>query len=423
VRAIFLSLLGAALSCACADAPASPSEAVGGTSAGGAAAAAAGGPSSSITVGGVAGQAAGSGGANASLTAGTGGDGNEGGASAGKPSGGSGSGGSGGETPSVLTIAPAEGLWTGVRYYTGSTPSGRSSGPKTPPEKTFKLHNTGTLPLTLTLNFTGADASRFKLTNPTTPQLEIAGGADAELHISMVTDNALLSAAPAQNDGATVFNATFEIAGGGQKLSVRNYALVLTYAELEPTFGQIFRAFPEWTTKLPSWLPDNANPNPGTLPGVVEGTDEVSAPRFERVDSGKPVTFQPLARFSPAGLVPFGWYEPTKIAQRTTVGTLATQTDPQTNDKARMLGPPLTGNTSFEASVAKFGIWMAPSGVGLLTSNDADGFDGLHRVRAFTLRDSQGTVIPGSFLIAGEEAKNGDYQDYVFVLTNVKPAP
>jgi hypothetical protein len=32
-------------------------------------------------------------------------------------------------------------------------------------------------------------------------------------------------------------------------------------------------------------------------------------------------------------------------------------------------------------------------------------------------------VVPGSFLIGGEEAKNGDYQDYVFVLTNVKPSP
>jgi hypothetical protein len=199
---------------------------------------------------------------------------------------------------------------------------------------------------------------------------------------------------------------------------------VLTYAELEPTFGQIFRAFPEWTTKLPSWLPDNANPNPATLPGVVAGTDEVAAPTFERLDPTKPVTLRPLARFSPAGLVPFGWYEPTKIAGRTTAGTLAMQPDPQTNDKARMLEPPLmSGSSSFEPSAAKFGIWMAPAGVGLLTSNDADGFDGQHRVRFFTLHDPQGVVVPGSYLVGGEEAKNGDYQDYVFELTNVKPSP
>jgi hypothetical protein len=259
---------------------------------------------------------------------------------------------------------------------------------------------------------------------PAAPELALAPGADAEVRLGIVTDNAMLSPAPEQNDGATVFNASLEVTGGAKKLSVRNYALVLTYVELEPTFGQILRAFPEWTTKLPSWLPDNANPNPGTLPGVVAGTDEVAAPAFERLDPAKPVTLRPLGRFSPVGVVPFGWYEPAKIAGRTTAGTLAMQTDPQTNDKARMLEPPLaSGSTSFEPSIAKFGIWMAPAGVGLLTSNDADGFDGAHRVRAFTLHDPQGAVVPGSFLIGGEEAKNGDYQDYVFVLTNVKPAP
>jgi hypothetical protein len=345
------------------------------------------------------------------------------GGTAGAPAGGTSTGG-GAPTGDDLTVEPAQGLWTGVRYYTGSTPTGRTSGPKAAPEKTFKLHNGTSTALTLMLSLTGADAARFKILAPAAPELALAPGADAEVRLGIVTDNAMLSPAPEQNDGATVFNASLEVTGGAKKLSVRNYALVLTYVELEPTFGQILRAFPEWTTKLPSWLPDNANPNPGTLPGVVAGTDEVAAPAFERLDPAKPVTLRPLGRFSPVGLVPFGWYEPAKIAGRTTAGTLAMQTDPQTNDKARMLEPPLaSGSTSFEPSVAKFGIWMAPAGVGLLTSNDTDGFDGAHRVRAFTLHDPQGAVVPGSFLIGGEEAKNGDYQDYVFVLTNVKPAP
>jgi hypothetical protein len=349
--------------------------------------------------------------------------GSSGGGTAGGPAGGTSSGGSAG-TGGDLTVEPAQGLWTGVRYYAGATPSGRTSGPKAAPEKAFKLHNASSAALSLTLSLTGADAARFKILAPAAPALELAPGADAEVRLGITTDNAMLDPAPAQNDGATVLNASLEVTGAAKKLSVRNYALVLTYVELEPTFGQILRAFPEWTTKLPSWLPDNANPNPATLPGVVADTDEVSAPAFERLDSTKPVTLRPLGRFSPVGLVPFGWYEPTKIAGRTTAGTLAMQTDPQTNDKARMLEPPLaSGSASFEPSVAKFGIWMAPAGVGLLTSNDADGFDGQHRVRAFSLHDAQGAVVPGSFLIGGEEAKNGDYQDYVFVLTNVKPSP
>ena len=58
-----------------------------------------------------------------------------------------------------------------------------------------------------------------------------------------------------------------------------------------------------------------------------------------------------------------------------------------------------------------------------LGSVDADCFDGQHRVRVFTLRDAAGVVIPGTYLMGGEEAANGDYQDYVLVVTNVKPSP
>ncbi|HEX2876676.1 MAG TPA: hypothetical protein VHP33_35740 [Polyangiaceae bacterium] len=342
------------------------------------------------------------------------------------PVAGTSSGGSAGTGNSgMLTATPAEALWTGVRYYTGSTPANRTSGPAQGPEKIITVHNGGSTPVELAISITGADAARFKLTAPAEPKLTVAAGADGEVRLRLTTDNAMLGAAPAQAAGATVFNAAVELSQGAQKLSIRNYALVLTYVELEPTFGQILKAFPAWTTKLPSWLPDNANPNPGSpLPGVVAATDEVAAPSFERLDATKPVTFRPIARFSPPGQVPFGWYEPGKIAGRTTAGTMAEQADTHTNSKSRMLEPPLaSGSISFEPSVAKFGIWMSPAGVGLLTSDDANGFDGQHRVRSWTLRDAAGAAIPGSYLVGGEEAANGDYQDYVFVLTNVKPSP
>jgi hypothetical protein len=314
-------------------------------------------------------------------------------------------------------------LWTAVRYYSGATPSGRTSGPAAGPQKTLTLHNGGESARTLSVTLSGPDAARFELSTPA--QLDIAPGADAEVGLRIVTDNAQLGPAPAQDAGATVFDATLELHSLAQQLSVRNYALVLTYVELEPTFGQILRALPEWTSKLPSWLPDDANPNPGTtLPGIVAGTDEVDAPSFARLDAAQPVTLRPLARFSPPGAVPFGWYEPGAPTSRSTVATLAEQADPHTNDKSRMLEPPLaSGSVTFEPSLAKFGIWMMPAGVGLLASEDAAGFDGQHRVRAWALRNGQGQLVPGFYLLGGEEANNGDYQDYVFVLGNVKPAP
>lgn len=336
-------------------------------------------------------------------------------------------GGSGGTSSGSLSATPAEGLWTAVRYYpNGTGMSNRTSGPADGPEKTFTLHNSSAEAMDVTVALSGPDAAKFMITAPAGGTATIAPAADLSVVVRLTTDNAMLGSAPAQDDGSTVLNAELAISGGDAPLKVRQYALVLTYVELEPTFGQILKAFPAWTSKLPSWLPDDANPNPGSpLPGVVADTDEVSAPAFERLDPAQPVTLRPLARFSPPGTVPFGWYAPGNIAARTTVATMAEQADPQTNNKSRLLEPPLAsgGSTSFEPSGATFGIWMMPTGVGLLASNDADSFDAQHRVRSFALRDAEGTVIPGSFLVGGEEAANGDYQDYVFVLTNAKPAP
>jgi hypothetical protein len=100
---------------------------------------------------------------------------------------------------------------------------------------------------------------------------------------------------------------------------------------------------------------------------------------------------------------------------------MAEMDDAHTNDKSRLLSPPLaSGGTTFEPSGA-FSVFMEPSGVGTLSSDDAEGFDGAHRVKVWKLRDANDAVIPNAYLLGGEEAANGDYQDYVFVLTNVTP--
>lgn len=373
-----------------------------------------------------------SGGATGGVSVGgalSGGGGSSGSAMAGQAAQSGGAGGAGGAITNdgTLSVSTTDVLWTAVRYYpSGTGVANRTSGPKQGPEKNLTLHNSGVAPLDVTLSLTGPDAARLSIASPSAPALTIAPGADATVTLRLATETSALGKAPSQDDGATVLNATLLVSAGSAMLSVRQYALVLTYVELEPTFGQILRGFPGYTSKLPSWLPDDANPNPGSpLPGVVPSTDEVNAPTFERLDPTKPVTFRPLARFSPPGVVPFGWYTAGNIAGRTTVASMIEQADAQTNDKSRLLEPPLAaeGSASFEPKSAKFGLWMAPAGVGLLGSIDADCFDGQHRVRTFTLRDAAGVVIPGTFLIGGEEAANGDYQDYVLVVTNVKPSP
>jgi len=43
-------------------------------------------------------------------------------------------------------------------------------------------------------------------------------------------------------------------------------------------------------------------------------------------------------------------------------------------------------------------------------------------MKVYPLTDAAGNVVAASYLIAVEEAGNGDYQDYVFILSNVQPA-
>jgi hypothetical protein len=136
------------------------------------------------------------------------------------------------------------------------------------------------------------------------------------------------------------------------------------------------------------------------------------------------VTYLPIARFSPPGEVPFGYYTAGNPGASTQVGTMARQTDAHTNDKSRMLEPPLAnGGSEFDPGDGAFGIYMDPEDVSPIYSEDNQNSDGQHRVKVFQLRELDGTAIANTYLVGGEEASNGDYQDYVFVLGNVVCQP
>jgi hypothetical protein len=190
------------------------------------------------------------------------------------------------------------------------------------------------------------------------------------------------------------------------------------------------------------------------LPGVEANTDEVAAPLFVKATATASVTMTVVARFSPVGILPYGWYPsgattPTSnenlVAGAVTVGTMSMVTDAQTSNKARMVYPPLAAGsaTSFDPGTSPFGVWVysdqftetwaeggKPANGNYDYSQDAFNTDNaantsavVHRIKAYPLKDATGTVIPESYMIAVEEAGNGDYQDYVFVLRNVNVAP
>ncbi len=354
---------------------------------------------------------------------------NAGANSAGNPGGGSGGSASGGS----VSFASSRVTVTGVR---GTTSPAATS--------VIQLHNAGTSAVQVNgIALGGTDAALFKLSQAPTFPAQLAAGADLAVHIELSTTGATLPKAPTNKDLGSVLltaNLTATLASGSAVATV--YGLVLTQDNYEPTLGQILTTL-GYSLKVGK-AQDNWNPNTSmnatSLPGLEAGTDEVAASHFVKAGSGN-VGLSVVARFSPVGALPYGFYTTTTGCPTgcTTVGTMAMVTDAQTSDKARMVNPPPgTGSmTSFDPGSAPFGLWVYSDQKtqkfnegGTMSNGDWDySQDALnapanvHRFKSYPLKDAAGMAVPHTYLVAVEEAGNGDYQDYVFLLSNVTAMP
>jgi hypothetical protein len=326
---------------------------------------------------------------------------------------------------SLIPSWPTAAILTGVRDVV------------TPPvTQIVQLRNGGTGPVTITaISLAGTNASVFRLTGITAPA-SLAAGASTPLTVELLTSGTALPAAPPQNSGGTLLTATINAMSSSGAAQSTVYGLVLTTATHEVTLGQILITL---GIKLNVGLAqNNANPNTGTvqqLPKVEAGTDEIAAPLFRKAGSGN-VTMSAVARFSPKGPMPFGWYPAGTPATRDMVATMASMPDAQTSDKARLVLPPLSGSTAFDPGAGTFGVWVYTDQLSQLYDTGGTASNGdyaysedapnspanVHRMKVYPLKDATGSVVIGSYLIAVEEAGNGDYQDYVFILSNVQPA-
>ncbi len=121
--------------------------------------------------------------------------------------------------------------------------------------------------------------------------------------------------------------------------------------------------------------------------------------------------------------------------------------DWNTSNYSEMILPPLKmgSGMTFDPGATAFGIWAftnqrssgGVSSAGVFAPNIANGDyvyseDALnippdpahtHRLRVYPLKNRAGVVIPHSYLLGWEEAGNADYNDYIFILKNVAPAP
>jgi hypothetical protein len=215
-------------------------------------------------------------------------------------------------------------------------------------------------------------------------------------------------------------------------------------------------------------------------------SDEVIVHDFVLADATKPAVLLAPARFAPKYDFPYGWYAkgsidasaaqpdaadaaplPSAVPENLPAGLqwVATMdsvigSDFYTSDHSEMVLPPITGTNpagTFMPTPAtgSFGLWCygnqrtggsAPLNGDYNYSQDelnivtqtgnpplpADLIDSgvnhhatspVHRYRVWPLKDRGGNLVANSYLIALEEATNDDFQDMIFTISNVKPAP
>jgi len=164
-----------------------------------------------------------------------------------------------------------------------------------------------------------------------------------------------------------------------------------------------------WTS-----LANNTDPNPIA--------DEVEVERWVKLNTETPVTITPVGRYSPAEALPFGWY--------TNDGEVFTHEIAELQDglsNAQTLYPPMKsgeGSVNFDPQGAVFGFFVESKSFGRFnyTEDMLNVSSGVaHRSRIYPNKDRQGNIIPNSYLITFEDAANGDYQDYMFIMDNVVP--
>ena len=141
--------------------------------------------------------------------------------------------------------------------------------------------------------------------------------------------------------------------------------------------------------------------------------DEVAAQRFKAANAAAEIELIPVARYSPEEPIPYGYY----AAAETEVGVIS-------NDQYQALNPKTDAGSkrSFAAPAGDFGIFTTSKTHKTYTEDSKNAANQVkHAVRTYPLKDRAGIAIANSYLVCFEEAANGDYQDYVFTLSNVTP--
>ncbi|MEO6722996.1 MAG: family 16 glycoside hydrolase [Ferruginibacter sp.] len=151
--------------------------------------------------------------------------------------------------------------------------------------------------------------------------------------------------------------------------------------------------------------------------------EEIQSSLFRKAGIGK-IEMIPVARYSPDFELPFGFY--TNTISGPAKNEIAVLAKAGKYPEHQTLFPAIaSGSHSFDPGNAIFGFYStSPSH----TAWSEDVWNMLmypghavHATRIYPVKDTKGILMKATYLVCFEEAKNGDYNDYVFLVKNIIP--
>lgn len=297
-----------------------------------------------------------------------------------------------------IELSTSELIFSGVRNVSNYTP------------EPVVVTNAGITALQITqLTLNGTHKSHYQLVSPPALPLTLGAGQSVTLQVRF------------KPTALQVLTARLDITNNDPDeglVSVALYGLATPGLEgtNEPTFNNVVTTLGYKINVGGTGLILGTNPAPIG--------DEVAAPLFVKAGPGH-VRIKPVARYSPDIQIPFGYYFSNgSTVIENEVAVIASKNVVNPPNHQRLLPVIVSGgNDRFNPHESPFGIYVLGLEGRKTYSEDFRNEDGptLHAVRSYPLKDRQGNPLPNQYLVAFEDASNGDYQDYVFVLTNVQP--
>lgn len=280
---------------------------------------------------------------------------------------------------------------------------------------TVRLRNTGSDPLHITgLPISGP----WQLVSPPTLPATVAAGGQLDVPIKFVATSGRVTTGTltVQSDDPSTPSKVLTLAGYWQSLSENGQ---------EPTLSELIRSVFGYQTTLV-----NAGQQLNQQGLVTAVGEEVLSPYWERVDTTKPVSVTQLDAFHTQGnTATLQWFK------QGATSTAAFLTHAGIDGQSVL--PHLAGSTTALAKATftpgatspVFGFrvdteWSDPT----LNDQTADHANGCtnpcgHHVRFWPVRDRAGVLIPDTyFLTMDYSGINYDYNDNVYLISNIKPA-